>query len=234
MKPFKPSLKPSKPNYSKPAPAKKAEPVKTPISKSVAVAPDTPIYTALCLDLTLANCGLSVMDIYDVNDIDVVYIDLVVTEKSKEKSLRRNSDDLARARAINDEIQKIIKEFDCNIIIAEMPEGTQSSRAAFSFGTTNGILACQTLPIIEVRAVDAKKVAVNTKSAAKSKMIDWAFKTYPHLDWKIGVRKNRPAKITRDMLTAKNEHIADSIAVGHAGVSSAEFTRLIRFTGMKR
>ena len=73
-------------------------------------------------------------------------------------------------------------------------------------------------PLIEVTPTEAKKASVGRATATKDEIIDWAFKKYPNLNWLKSAQSKRPSK-----LTDANEHLADAIAVGHAGVKTSEF-----------
>lgn len=196
-----------------------------------------PVFRLLALDMTLANTGIAVFDVYNQEDLTLywkpVHIDLLHTEKSQNKQVRRNSDDLGRAKEIAEVIKQTIAKFNCNVMAAEMPTGTQSARASFSFGTVNGILACQTLPLIQVMPMDVKKMVGNgSKVVSKKQIIKWAYEKAPNLQWKF---RKKPKdtdgfKEKLALLTDKNEHMADAIAVGEFALSGEEFKAMARIS----
>lgn len=207
--------------------------------------PDGVLYTVLNLDLTLANCGVSIMDVYGEDDVDVIHVELISTEKITAKQVRRNSDDLNRSYTICKRLDELIKKYAPDVSIAEVPGGSQNSRAAFSFGTANGILGFLRvfMPVIEVQPTEVKAYVSNKKSVSKKDVIDWAYNKFPalqycdfleeneHLYWchkapKQKLKKGQapaPINLTRVHLTDKNEHIADSLAVGMCGMRSNQF-----------
>lgn len=217
--------------------------------------PDGVLYTVMNLDITLANCGVSILDVYGPDDFDIIHIELIETEKSKHKQIRRNSDDLNRSYLVCNRLNELKKEYNFDLVIAEVPGGSQNSRAAFSFGTANGILGFLRVfvPVIEVQPLEVKRFISNKKSVSKVDVINWAFNKFPelryyqqddnniHLTWpnkapKQKVKKgNLPAPITltRAHVTAKAEHIADSLAVGMVGMKGDEFTRLMQMSNIR-
>ena len=168
------------------------------------------------IDPSLNNLGLALME-YDPikNLLSVVKIKLVQTESLMEKKTRRNSDDLRRADELLAGIQSFEKLSD--LMIAEVPVGTQSSRGAISNGICIGVLAAITKPLIQVTPAEAKKATVGRGTASKDEMIDWAVRNYPDAEW---LRRKLKGK---SVLVDKNEHMADAIAIGHAGILTQEF-----------
>jgi hypothetical protein len=180
---------------------------------------------ALFIDPSLKNWGLvrAVIKL-DTLQIGIERMRLVSTEaadKKTRKVVRRNSDDLRRAqdltRAFREEAE------GCHIGISEIPVGSQSSRAMCSYGVCIGILAGSSLPIIQVQPTETKLAAVGTKTASKEEMIEWGMATFPSAGWLM--RKLKGAMVPIDA----NEHLADAIAAGKAGLGTDEFKRLMAF-----
>jgi Holliday junction resolvasome RuvABC endonuclease subunit len=148
-------------------------------------------------------------------------IALVTTEKNPHKTIRRNSDDLSRAQ----HHQKALIKYcaGMNIAIAELPTGTQSARGAMSNGIALGVMASCPIALIQVMPDEVKMAAVGHKQASKEEMIEWAMEKYPFLPWLTIKRKGL------DTPVAANEHLADAIAVIHAGILTQQFEQAQSF-----
>lgn len=142
-------------------------------------------------------------------------LELVQTETLAGKQVRKNSDDLRRSR----ELLNAIKAWEArsDVLMAEIPTGTQSARGAMSNGMVIGVLSAITKPLIEVSASEAKKVAVGRSTATKQEMIDWATALYPNAPW---LRRHGKKD---GVFKADNEHLADAVAIAHAGIKTQEF-----------
>ncbi|GAL23016.1 hypothetical protein JCM19235_1317 [Vibrio maritimus] len=112
-------------------------------------------------------------------------------------------------------------EKDVNMVVVEVPVGSQSARSMASYGICIGILASITKPMIQVTPTEVKMATVGSKTASKQDMIDWATSAYPDADWLTVTRKGKK------VITAKNEHLADSIAAVHAAILTDQFAGAI-------
>lgn len=150
--------------------------------------------------------------------VTVESIHLIETEKTSAKTVRKNSDDLRCARLIHDELARLRAQHRPVITIVEVPSGTQSARASWTLGIMLGLIATMPLPVVEVSPVEVKKHWAGNKAASKETMIQLATERYPHLAWlRHGGR-----------ITGKNEHVADAVAVIHAGAATSHFRELVR------
>jgi Holliday junction resolvasome RuvABC endonuclease subunit len=155
-------------------------------------------------------------------------IHLVKTESGAGKQVRKNSDDLRRAQEIQDAFIEVIQEHRPTFFISEIPTGAQSARAAWLLGMTVGCIAALkhlNMPLIQVQPSETKIASVGKKTASKQEIIDWAIAKYPKLPW---LRYKHKGEMK---LTADNEHMADAVAVIHAGVLTAEFQQAIALLG---
>lgn len=175
------------------------------------------------IDPSLRNFGLAIGTI-DLGEEDLPIsmksISLISTEsdKSARKVVRRNSEDLVRARKLLVNTRSVLKAHDAKIIFCEVPVGSQSARSMASYGICIGLLAgLSDRPIIEVTPSEVKLTAVGNKTASKAEMIEWATALYPHLPWVKGIKSK---------YADKNEHMADAIAAAHAGLLTEEFARV--------
>jgi len=172
------------------------------------------------LDGSLRNFGI-VKGHYDTDNqtFIVTAMHLVQTEKSKNKQVRASSDNLARAQQIATNLQDLLR--DTAVVFLEVPSGGQSYAAVLGFGITIGLYASLTVPVVEVSPSETKLAAVGTKTASKQEMIEWATEQFPDADW-------RKRKLKGEMvLTNDNEHLADSVAIIHAGIRTPSFQQTI-------
>ena len=144
---------------------------------------------------------------------------LLTTENQASKTVRKNSDDLRRAMELHSGF--IASTKDCSVIFAEVPTGAQSARAALGFGVAIGVLASSPIPIIQVQPFETKLATVGTKTASKEEMIEWATEAYPDGPWLTRKFKGKTH------FTAANEHLADAVAVAHAGIKTDQFRQLV-------
>jgi hypothetical protein len=182
-------------------------------------------------DAAMANFGIARawLDL-DTLKIDVTEIRTIATRPApggKKKVVRQNSDDLRRARMLQTGFHASIN--DCTIMFSEIPSGSQHSRSAFGFGMAIGVLASSPIPLIEVMPAETKLVTGNPR-ADKPEMIAWAAKLYPELPWLLyekAIIKSGKTLRNKGDLHDDNEHVADAIAVIHAGIATPEFAGLL-------
>lgn len=169
------------------------------------------------IDPSLANTGLA-KGYYDVTtgELRIDEIALVETDRDNSRQVRRNSDDLRRAKMIVDQTRLFIGE-GVSTIFAEVPTGSQSARGSFSNGICVGTLAALEA-IVQVTPTEVKLAATGSKVADKVEMIEWAVARWPHLPW----LKHR-GKLQR-----KNEHMADACAAINAGLQTDQFKQLVQ------
>ena len=168
-------------------------------------------------DPAIRNLGI-VRGIVALEDmgIRISSMNLVQTQDDSGKKVRKSSDDLRRAMELHGAM--VLAETWGEILIAEIPSGSQSARSSLGAGVMIGLLAARRKPLIQVSPAEAKKVAVGRSNATKDEMIEWAYGLYPSADWIKSIRSKRASK-----LTDENEHLADAIAIAHAGVRTPEF-----------
>lgn len=170
---------------------------------------------AIGIDLAFAHMGLCKVSINQHLEIQIEALHLVSTEGRDKKEVRKSSDDLRRARQLHESLQSFAIA-PASIAFAEVPHGSQSSRASWSLGIAVGVLASCPLPVIQVSALEVKLASVGKKTASKKDMINWAVDNFPSADW-IRYRGN---------LTNENEHLADAIATVYAGIRTDAFQTL--------
>ena len=172
------------------------------------------------IDPALRNFGFAVA-LVDVNKDEIVKVTnlrLVKTEDERGKTVRRNSDDLRRAKAHVKAMQEICK--GRKIAFAEIPVGSQSARAMASYGVCIGVLASCPIGMIEVTPSEVKKEATGYKTATKEEMIEWAHEKFPDAPW---LTQKRNGQIH---LKNENEHLADAIGAINAGLKTDQWKQL--------
>ena len=170
----------------------------------------------IAIDPSLRNTGVA-LGHYDEAGLHLTALHLIETEKTKHKQTRKNSDDLACARLILDELRRHYAEHAPVVTFVEVPSGTQSARASWSLGIMLGLIASLPHPVVELTAQQVKKGFTGNKTASKETMIETAVSQHPHLAW---LRRG-------ERLLNKNEHLADAVAVAHVGVSTVAFRELL-------
>lgn len=184
------------------------------------------IIKVIGLDAAFANTGI-VLGEYDIHSRKIVVNELrlvqTAADKANKKIVRKNSDDLRRAKETINAIDQAIADHDAAFIFCEVPFGAQSARAAWSLGIAVGIIAHANskVPVIQVTPKEVKNV-VGEKFPDKAQMIAWAAKQYPDANWPM---QNRGGK--QEIVAGKAEHMADAVATIHAGIATDEFQRTI-------
>ncbi|UUZ75425.1 hypothetical protein LP414_27300 [Polaromonas sp. P1(28)-13] len=191
------------------------------------------------LDPSLKNLGIANVELnLDDMTLRVRSLTLVHTEPEKDKKtrkqVRKNSEDLDRAQLLHKGLIEGVK--DAWLAVAEMPVGSQSSRAMASYGVCIGVLAACPIPMIQVTATEVKKAGAGHANATKEEMIQWAVQKYPDAPWIRHTRSSegRPDKnghlvgaFKKGDPQACNEHLADALAAIEAGIETDQFQQII-------
>lgn len=178
--------------------------------------------TMAALDGSKKNFGIAILAVdVDTLEIDVVDLVLIKTEKDQSKQVRKASDNYKRSLEITSGIAETLRAHKISGFFMEVPTGGQSYDAVLGFGIVIGVYASVEgmlgVPGIEVSPAEAKKATVGTRTASKQEMIDWATEKYPDAPWRS--YRGKP--------TLDNEHLADAVAIGHAGIKTAAFRQTL-------
>lgn len=180
------------------------------------------------IDAAFANMGFARMNLdLETSKLDLASIRTVTTEGQTKKVVRKNSDDLRRARELHTALHE---ELDgCAVAFAEIPSGAQHARSSMGFGIAVGVLASCKIPLIEVMPVETKMVSIGSETASKAEIISWAAGLYPDAPWLRYQRDTNRGKVKRKIgdLHADNEHMADACAVVYAGIKTMQFQNLL-------
>lgn len=179
----------------------------------------------LAIDPSLQNFGM-VKGYIDISDEDFPFViekmllqESKGADKSTAKAVRKNSDDIRRARSLHKGMQEMLK--DVHMVFVEVPVGSQSARSMASYGICIGLLGSIGKPMIQVTPTEVKLAAVGNKTASKQEMIDWATSAYPDAPW---LTRKIKGKVE---LVAKNEHLADACGAVHAGILTDQFMQAV-------
>ncbi|EMB2321505.1 hypothetical protein ACN1NW_000470 [Acinetobacter baumannii] len=179
----------------------------------------------LGIDPSLRNFGIVVADV-NLDDPDlsfsIVNMSLVKSEENKttKKVVRKNSDDLNRAKLLHDGLKEACK--GASFAICEVPVGSQSARAMASYGICIGVLSSCPLPLIQVTPTEVKMAGTGVKTATKGEMIEAAMNAHPEAKWPM-----RKIKGALEPL-GSNEHLADATFAIKAGLATDEFKTMLQ------
>lgn len=188
------------------------------------------VINLLGLDPSLTATGIAVISVDTVSHsiVEVKHIDLVETAPTKQKSVRKSSDDLARARAIIERIRAVIAQYDIKVGTSEVPSGAQSANAAKAFGIVIGMLASLSIPLIEVTPTEVKLATCGNKIADKEDIVLWALKLPGDLTGMPSskVRNEWEIRFGKGFVSKKAEHPADACGTVAAALKTQQFRQL--------
>lgn len=164
------------------------------------------------LDPSLSNLGMCKGELnLQTGVLESVTLELIETKPSNQKTVRKNSQDIERARDLYQGLHRFLTGVQA--VCVEVPHGSQSARAMASYGVCIALLASLPHPLIQVTAEQVKLATVGHKTASKQAMMKWAYDWFPDTNWATHNGKR----------TNKNEHLADALAAIKAGVLTPEF-----------
>lgn len=171
-------------------------------------------------DPSFSNWGMAGGEYNPVTrSLHIHWLDVIQPVIEKSKQTRQNSIDLQRAKQLSKGFIDRIKTVD--VITAEVPHGSQSARAMASYGVCIGILgtvANTRVPLIEVNALETRKVITGKKEATKAQAIAWAMAKHPEAPW-----PTKTVKGVTSVIDSKAEHMADAIAAIYAAMETDTF-----------
>lgn len=172
------------------------------------------------VDPSLRNFGIVHADLdVDTLDYKITGMKLVSSEDNaaKLKTVRKNSDDLRRARLLYEGFMEACSLDGVSFAFIEIPVGSQSARAMASYGICVGVLASCPIAMVQVTAGEVKLAGHGVKTATKEEQIEAAMKAHPYAPWKM--RKSGGVMVP----TNDNEHLADACFAIKAGVQTDQF-----------
>lgn len=179
------------------------------------------------MDPSMSNFGIAYATLnVDTMTFTVDGLEVVQTEPEQDKKarkvVRKNSEDLERAKLLHAGATKAAD--GAMMAFIEVPVGSQSARAMASYGVSLGICAAVAamLPIVQVTPTEVKVAATGIKTATKGEMIEAMMKKYPTAPWPM--RKSKGVMVP---IAGECEHLADAIAAIEAGLQTDDFKRTI-------
>lgn len=167
-------------------------------------------------DPSLRNWGVAHATLnIQTNEYVITDLLLISSEDEAGKFVRKNSDDLRRAKTLHEGMIRACQ--GASFAIAEVPHGSQSARAMASYGMCVGVLAACPIPLIQVSANEVKLAVTGKKTATKNEMIEWAMNKHPAAPWLMRKLKGQLQPI------GDNEHLADACAAIEAGIRTQQF-----------
>lgn len=163
-------------------------------------------------DPSLRNWGYC-RAIYDPNAKSLLIKDGGVITSSAQTQPFQNLEDLGSATQLYSGLHDLIQKYQPAYLVAELPTGSQSSRAMVSYGVCIALSAAlayqdgeHTLPLLTVSPQEVKRT-VGQIDASKEQVIDWVVNTYPE----VCAWLNKYPK-------GKQEHICDAIVATHTAI----------------
>lgn len=174
----------------------------------------------ISIDTSLRYTGIAIGNIDTENNISVSNIVLTETKKTENKQVRASSDTIERCRQTHLFVHDILEKEKPDVIFVETPTGSQSANGMKSYGAVCALIASIiTPPPIEVTPIEVKVAYMNDKTASKEAIINKAAANHPELNWFYHAGK----------LQNKNEHMADAIAIVHAGIKTNQFKQIQQY-----
>ena len=173
------------------------------------------IVTVMGIDPSLRNTGIAIMKVNAENSGVFGVTDWILARTQPGPlSQRKSSADFEAATVISSMIRNAVEQYQPRVVFAEIPSGTQSARASFALGITLGIMATMLPKPIEVTPQQTKLQSIGIRTATKGEMIEWATTAYPDAPWQ---------RTSNGRIMNANEHLADAVAVVHAGLVTPEW-----------
>jgi len=156
-------------------------------------------FIILTNDPSLTGWGYSVVTAAG----EVLEADCIKTvPEHKKRRIRQGDDRVRRICEINEILIQVIRKYDVQYILSELPHGSQSATAAIMIGITTGIVQtladCCGIPVEWYSESDTKKFMLHKMSATKDEMIQ-AVRAKLTVPWK--------------RVKYKDEAIADALAI---------------------
>lgn len=170
------------------------------------------------IDPSLVNTGLICVEgtpgSWQVSNLSLFTTKSAASSNDKKvATIRKNYDDLNRARILKNTILSFVENAD--FICVEIPQiggAEMQARSMWMSGISLGIIAM--LPeekLVLLTPGEVKMVTAN-KKASKEEMCEWAYALYPNAEWPSRKYKGDIIKLVN------NHHIADALACVVAGL----------------
>lgn len=136
----------------------------------------------LGFDPSLRNWGIAITSYDPIADTLTVHkVDVIKTKTIKDKKQSKAVLDLQRAQTLIEGLLPYLD--DVELIVIELPLGSQTASAMKSYGMCLGITACLTtlgIPFIYKTPFDLKRV-IGKRETTKEEIIDWVNQRHPNV-----------------------------------------------------
>ena len=175
-------------------------------------------------DPSLRNWGIAAAK-YDpkTDQLDVFHFDVIQPKLSNDKQVRVNSRDVESAMQLFQKAKAVMQ--GSHIVCIEVPHGSQSARAMASYGICIGVigaLKALDIPVIEVSALDVKKV-LGKKDASKAEVIAFVQAKHPNAPYPMHLNQINQSKA---------EHCCDAVVAIYAAMQT-ELFKVLRTAHLK-
>ena len=149
------------------------------------------------LDPSLSNWGIAYMS-YTPFNMELISTDIIQTKPLKKSNLSKAQQDMTRIDKLYIGVQEALE--DADVVVIELPIGSQSARAMASYGACLGLISSINKPRIYVTPNQVKKV-VGKNTTSKEEIIEWVNLKHPNI-----LPKTK----------SKAEHMADAVVAIYA------------------
>lgn len=181
-------------------------------------------------DPSITNWGWAIVESANSKVIDLGCIQTV--PNNKKLRIRKGDDNVRRVNEIATQLLEIINKYNPQIILSELPHGSQNASGATMIGIVMGIL--ETISIIKIIPVewysegDAKESIFHKKSATKIETILAIDKLYK-IPITKGIGRNRKGEVIAlwSGTSYLDEAVADAMAIYHVAKQQSEILKYL-------
>lgn len=152
-------------------------------------------------DPSLSNWGIAYCS-YTPNYLSIDKVSIIQTKPLKKSKLSKSLQDMSRILTLHEGVLKAIE--DCDVVVAELPTGSQSARAMMSYGVCLALVTAIDKPLITVTPSQVKKV-VGAHTTSKEEIIDWVNFNHPNVLDKAKTRSEHQADAVVAIYAAKDQ-----------------------------
>ena len=159
----------------------------------------------ISFDPSLRNWGIAHMTYSNTTGLDLKSVDVITTEKEKNSKVSVALQDLNACKILISGINNHLADID--IIVIELPIGSQSSAAMKSYGICIALSAYASqlgIKTLYVSPFDVKKVVGKTNTT-KHAIVDWVNLKHPNILSKQLYKSNHEADATVAVYAALNQ-----------------------------
>lgn len=176
--------------------------------------------TILTNDPSMTAWGWAVLTISgDILDADCVK----TVPMDKKLRIRKGDDRIRRIHEINLQLIQVIKHHNVQLILGELPHGSQTAVASLMIGMVSGLLQtvgdCLEIPVEWYSESDAKLAICGKRSLPKAEMIKLIGKVYPDVPF-TGIKW-------------RDEGIADALAIHNTAMQHSPLIKMLIQIGEK-